>query len=83
MDKSIYSPLHTSLASLLRQLREDNGLSQVDVATALGEPQSFVSKYETGTRRLDLVELRQVARVLGVELREIVARFEKVAGDEG
>jgi len=41
-------------------------LRQVQVAEALDVPQSFVSKYESGERRLDLIELRQVCAVLGV-----------------
>jgi transcriptional regulator with XRE-family HTH domain len=64
------------LAALLRQLREDAGLNQVQVARKLGRPQSFVSRYEAGERRLDLVELRQVCGALGVPLTALVRRFE-------
>ena len=75
MDKSIASPRHQALASLLRELRLDAGLSQVEVADLLGEAQSFVSKYEGGVRRLDLIELEQVAAALGTSLDHIVALF--------
>jgi transcriptional regulator with XRE-family HTH domain len=47
----------------LRQARRDAGLTQVDVAGRLGRSQSFVTKVETGERRLDVVELRAFARL--------------------
>ncbi len=48
------------LKSLLRDVRERAGLRQVDLAEKIGRPQSFISEYEAGQRRLDLVELREV-----------------------
>src|ERR1700757_1557882 len=48
-----------ALLSLLRELRTEAGLRQIDMARALGKPQAFVSYYESGARRLDLLELRQ------------------------
>jgi transcriptional regulator with XRE-family HTH domain len=62
--------------SLLRSVREEKGLHQTDVAMALGHPQSFVSKYESGARRLDLLELKDVCDAMGVELSVFVRRFE-------
>ena len=66
-----------ALLSLLRQLRVEAGLRQVDLARALGKPQAFVSYYESGARRLDLLELRQICEILGVPLLEFVRKFEK------
>jgi transcriptional regulator with XRE-family HTH domain len=65
------------LLSLLRELRKEAGLRQVDMAKALGKPQAFVSYYESGARRLDLLELRQVCQALGIPLTKFVQRFEK------
>lgn len=65
------------LLALLRQVRVEAGLRQTDVAKALGKPQSFVSNYESGERRLDLLELQMVCEVLGVPLTQFVARFDK------
>lgn len=76
MRKSLYSPEHDVLAALLRAVRREAGLGQAEVGRRLGRPQSFVSKYEAGQRRLDLVELRAVCRVLGWDLRAFVARWE-------
>ena len=64
------------LLSLLRAVREEKGLHQTDVANALGHPQSFVSKYEAGARRLDLLELKDICDAVGVELTDFVRRFE-------
>ncbi len=61
---------------LLRQVRQEKGLRQVDLADRLGQPQSFVSKYESGERRLDLLELRLVCEALGIALADFVRRFE-------
>ncbi len=66
------------LLSLLRQLRVQAGLRQVDVARALGKPQAFVSYYESGTRRLDLLELRQICGILRIPLLEFVRKFEQL-----
>jgi transcriptional regulator with XRE-family HTH domain len=79
VDKSIYGAEHRLLTDLLRTVREEAGLRQVDVAERLGWPQSAVSKYETGERRLDLVELKQVCEAVGVSLGEMVRRFERAS----
>jgi transcriptional regulator with XRE-family HTH domain len=52
-------------------------LRQVDLAERLERPQSFVSKYEAGERRLDLVELREIAYELGTNLPRLVQLFER------
>ena len=62
--------------SLVRQMRIDAGLRQADLARKLGEPQSFVSRYESGDRRLDVLELRQICEVLGVSLADFITRLD-------
>lgn len=76
MEKSIRSPRHQVLATLLREVREAAGLSQSEVAALIDEPQSVVSKYEAGARRLDLVELEYVAKALGLTLSDLVKAYE-------
>lgn len=49
----------------LKAARIDAGLTQVDVAQRLERPQSFISKLETGERRIDPVELRHLAAIYG------------------
>jgi transcriptional regulator with XRE-family HTH domain len=50
----------------LRSARLDAGLSQAQTARRLGKQQSFISKCESGERRVDVVELRRFARVYRV-----------------
>jgi transcriptional regulator with XRE-family HTH domain len=65
------------LLALLRELRVQADIRQVDVARALGKPQAFVSYYESGARRLDLLELRQVCKILGISLTDFVRKLEE------
>jgi transcriptional regulator with XRE-family HTH domain len=76
MDKQLYTRNQLVLQKLLRELRKAAGLRQQQVADLLDEPQSFVSKYETGERRLDVLELREVCRVLGISLEEFARELE-------
>ena len=75
MARTTYRPENVILAGLLRTLREDAGLTQAEVGKRLGRAQSFVSDYEAGQRRLDLVELFDLGKALDVPLGEIVERF--------
>jgi len=65
------------LQELLREIRIETGLRQADLAQRLRQPQSFISKYESGERRLDLVELRQICKALGISLTEVIRRIEE------
>jgi transcriptional regulator with XRE-family HTH domain len=76
VDRSITSAEYHRFRTLLRELRVEAGLTQVQVAELLREPQSFVSKYESGERRLDVIETRHVAEALGTTLGAIVARLD-------
>lgn len=67
MAHPIHDRRYQLIAQHLAALRRDRGLLQQDVADRLGRPQGFVSKYESGARRLDLVELLDVLVVLGVD----------------
>lgn len=60
------------LVTQLRSSRLQHGWSQKDLADRLGKPQSFVSKYETGERRIDFIETVRIARVLGLDLAALV-----------
>ena len=75
MQKSLSSKKQQAFLALLKEIRESDGLRQQDVARALKQPQSFVSKYESGERRLDLLELEQVCEACGVDLLEFTRRY--------
>lgn len=63
------------LASLLRQVRLDANLTQAQVADKIGQTQSYVSKYENGEQRLDLIELEAVCIAVDVSLIGFVERY--------
>jgi transcriptional regulator with XRE-family HTH domain len=65
--KSLWSKEHRALCALLIETREKAGLYQAEVAKRLGKPQSFVSKYESGERRLDVIEFIAVVAALGAD----------------
>lgn len=52
---------------MLVKARKQANISQVLLAEKLSRPQSFISKYERGERRLDVIEFEQVAIALGIE----------------
>ena len=58
-----YRHRYAQFLGKLRQARLEAGLTQVEVARKLKRPQSFVSKIESGERRVDVVELSELARV--------------------
>lgn len=64
------------LHSLLREIRTQANLRQEDLAGRLGVGQSYVSKYESGERRLDVLELRSICIACGIPTRDFVDRLE-------
>lgn len=66
---SAQSARYRTLLERLRAARIQANLTQAQVAEALGQPQSFVSKCESGERRVDAVELERFAKLYGKPLR--------------
>lgn len=79
MPKTIYSEKYKRVLELLRQARKEAGLTQVDVATALGKTQSYVAKCESGERRIDVVELSEFADLYK---KSIVFFLDELNGEE-
>ena len=76
MDRNLHRREQLALLELLRELRVAAGLRQQDLAQRLGQPQSFVSKFESGERRLGLLEVRQICGALGLSLSEFAEQYE-------
>jgi transcriptional regulator with XRE-family HTH domain len=72
MPRSSRSPRQARLQELLVARRTAAGLSQDEVARRLRRPQSFVSKYENGERRLDVIEFLEVAEAIGIDPRSLI-----------
>ena len=79
MGKTIHCPEHLALRELLIVARKKAGLTQAEIAEKLGRPQSFVAKYETGERRLDVIEFVKIMVATGQEptraFRQLWARI--------
>jgi transcriptional regulator with XRE-family HTH domain len=71
MDNGAYKKFR----ELLVEVRKTAGLTQTELSQRLRRPQSFVSKYERGERRLDVVEFCEVAKALGVNPVKLLDRF--------
>ena len=63
MGVSVYSVRYKAFLKRLRQARAEANLTQVEVAQKLNQPQSYVSRCESGERRVDVVELTDFATV--------------------
>jgi len=61
MTNNIYSEDYKQVTEKLRRARLDSGYTQEEVAKKLGKPQSYISKSESGERRLDVTELKKFA----------------------
>ena len=70
LDEQIY------VVKLLRNLRLEAGLRQADLSRLLNRPQSYVSKYESGARQLNILEIRQICISCGTTLASFVALLE-------
>ncbi len=67
MAKSIHSERLGRLCALLIAARKNRGMTQAELARALGRTQSFIAKYEGGERRLDVVEFIAVTEAIGID----------------
>jgi Predicted transcriptional regulator len=67
MARSTHHPNYQSLLTLLRDLREQAGVTQHALAESLGNTQTFISKVERGERRIDVVEFIEICDALGAD----------------
>ncbi len=71
---------HRALQRALRSLRQARGVTQVGLAELLGRPQSYVSKVESGERKVDLPELDQICIALDSRLEALVRLYRRELG---
>lgn len=74
---SVYSEEYQLVINTLKNARKARGITQAQLAEALGKPQSFIAKVENGERRLDVVEFVYLARLVGVDVAEVVQTLVK------
>ena len=63
MNKSVYTKDYKEIINRLKQARIDVGLSQQAVADKFNKPQSYISKIESGERRLDVAEMKKFTKI--------------------
>ena len=68
------------VGACLAAARRRANVTQDELAARLGKPQSFVSQYECGQRRVDVVELLVISRTLGVDALDLFAEIAKTVG---
>ena len=76
ISNSLHHPDYGVFAVLLKSVREEAGITQVELAGRLGIEQSTISKNERRERRVDVGELRRICIALGVPLVEFISRLE-------
>jgi transcriptional regulator with XRE-family HTH domain len=81
MAKSLHKKEYQVFLAQLYRLRVGSGLRQKDIAEKLGVPQSYVSKIESGERRIDLIELKEYCEALGSDLGEFISNYEQSLND--
>lgn len=79
MTKSVFTDRYERFRLLMTEARKAAGFTQAELAAKVSRPQSFVSKYELGERRLDVVEFLEVAEALGVDPARVLRKIERVA----
>jgi transcriptional regulator with XRE-family HTH domain len=77
MTKSVFTEKYERFRRRLVAGRKAKGLTQSQLSERLGRPQSFVSKYERGERRLDVVEFLEVAKAIGLDPKRLIDQLEK------
>lgn len=75
MRKSTFTPEYELFVRLLIEEREAAGLNQTELAKRLGTYRHFVSSYEHGQRRLDIIQVIRICDAIGIEPSEFVARL--------
>ena len=83
MKKTVHTKLSQVFCDRIRSLRDKAGMTQRDLATALGREHGMVARIELGERRVDLVEAFELFKVLGAdparEAANLMNEFEKVS----
>lgn len=77
MPRTLSSPRHRALRDFLVQKRKKAGLTQHELAALLERPQSYVASIETAQRRVDLVELLELAEALRFDPQAAVRHIKK------
>lgn len=76
MTRSIFTGQYEEFRCILIAARATAGFTQTELAAKLSRPQSYVSKYERGERRLDVIEFLEIARALHIDPGQFIRELE-------
>jgi transcriptional regulator with XRE-family HTH domain len=77
LSKSLYSDRWEQLLKILKRLRVEKGLTQVQLAAQLDRPQSLIAKIESGERKLDVCQFLDYLEALDASAEEVVREIEQ------
>ncbi|OUR90635.1 hypothetical protein A9Q81_19330 [Gammaproteobacteria bacterium 42_54_T18] len=80
MTNKTWNSEQVALQTTLKQIRGESGLTQTELANLLGKKQSFVSKYESGERKLDYFEVKAILVECGITITKFDNRLSKTLG---
>ncbi|MBX4876959.1 helix-turn-helix transcriptional regulator [Rhizobium bangladeshense] len=80
MAKTLHSKRQEVLVAAIAEQRRAKGLSQAQVAKALGRHQPFIANIESGERRVDLLELLALADIIELDVHALLDRLQRTAG---
>ncbi|MBP7337204.1 helix-turn-helix transcriptional regulator [Niveispirillum sp.] len=69
---------HALVGKCLEGIRKETEVTQQELAQRLGKPQSFISSYETGQRRVDLLEFITILEALGRDAPPVFAQIDRL-----
>jgi transcriptional regulator with XRE-family HTH domain len=75
MKKSVWHKKYKTLSLELLNLRKDAGLTQIQLAEKLDKPQSYISKYESGDRYLDFIEVLAVCEACNADPIQLIQKL--------
>jgi len=78
MQKTLTTKRHKALIELVIGFREKAGLTQTELASKLGEYQSFIARLESGQRRLDVIEFLRLAKILGFDEVDTLKKLKRI-----
>ena len=81
--KSVHTQQYSAFLALIIQARKNANVTQQELADRLDKPQSYVSKYEHGERRLDFVEVIEIAELIDLDPHELIDKLRETSPTGG
>lgn len=80
--KSLNNPKQIIFQDMIREARLNAGFTQAKLAQILGKPQSYIAKYETSERRLDVIELLDILDAIGGDAAKFISAFNSAKSEQ-